>query len=138
MNFLPSFFDIMVHVTIHLAREVKIVSPIQYRWMYHFDMFMFKLKRYVHNKGRPKGSITRGFIAEECMIFCSQYLHDVDSSLTRPERNDDDSSSIEITLFSEMGRDLGTLEMIPLNGKDIARVHVYILMNYDVVKLYAE
>ena len=42
------------------------------------------------------------------MIFCSRYLHDIDSSWTRPARNDDDSNSIEITLFGQMGRDLGT------------------------------
>ena len=45
---------------------------------------------YVRNKSRPEGFIARGFIVEECMIFCSRYLHDVDSSLTRPARNDDD------------------------------------------------
>ena len=99
---------------------------------------MFKLKRYVHNKSRLEGSIEKRFIAKECMIFCSWYLHDVDSSLTRPLRNDDDSSSTEITLFSLTGRDLGTSEMIPLNVVDIAWAHVYILMNCDVVKPYIE
>ena len=99
---------------------------------------MFKLKRYVHNKSQPEGSIARGFIVEECMIFYSQYLDDVDSSLTRPTRNNDDSSSTEITLFGQTGRDLGTSEMIPLNVVDRARAHVYILMNYNVVKPYIE
>ena len=98
---------------------------------------MFKLKRYVRNKSRPEGSIAKGFIAEECMIFCSRYLHDIDSSLTRPARNDDDSSS-DITLFGQTGRDLGISEMIQLNAMDIARAHIYILMNCDAVKPYVE
>uniref|UniRef100_M1BA47 Transposon protein, CACTA, En/Spm sub-class n=1 Tax=Solanum tuberosum TaxID=4113 RepID=M1BA47_SOLTU len=32
--FIPAFFDIMVHLPIHLANEAKIAGPIQYRWMY--------------------------------------------------------------------------------------------------------
>jgi len=35
--FLLSFFDIMVHLTIHLATEVKLAGPVQYRWMYPFE-----------------------------------------------------------------------------------------------------
>ena len=35
--FLPSFFDIMVHLTIHLATEAKLAGPVQYRWMYPFE-----------------------------------------------------------------------------------------------------
>jgi len=32
--FPPSFFTIMVHLTVHLATEVKLAGPVQYRWMY--------------------------------------------------------------------------------------------------------
>ncbi|XP_016195242.1 uncharacterized protein LOC107636233 [Arachis ipaensis] len=32
--FPPSFFDIMVHLPIHLANEVRLGGPVQYRWMY--------------------------------------------------------------------------------------------------------
>ena len=38
--FPPSFFDVMVHLPIHLASEVKVTGPVQYRWMY-------PIKRYV-------------------------------------------------------------------------------------------
>ena len=31
--FPPLFFDIMVHLPIHLADEAKIAGPIQYQWM---------------------------------------------------------------------------------------------------------
>ena len=70
------------------------------------------------------------------MFFCSRYLHDVDSSLTRSARNDNDSSSTKITLFDQTGRDLGTSEMITLNVVDRARAHVYILINCDAMKSY--
>ena len=32
--FPPSFFTVMVHVVMHLAREAKVAGPIHYRWMY--------------------------------------------------------------------------------------------------------
>ena len=35
--FLPLLFDIMVHLTIHLASEAKLAGPVQYRWMYPFE-----------------------------------------------------------------------------------------------------
>ena len=33
-NFPPSFFDVMVHLAIHLSWEAKVASLVQYRWMY--------------------------------------------------------------------------------------------------------
>ena len=35
--FVLSFFDIMVHFTVHLATEAKLAGPVQYRWMYPFE-----------------------------------------------------------------------------------------------------
>ena len=35
--FPPSFFDIMIHLVIHLPREVRLCGPVQFRWMYHFE-----------------------------------------------------------------------------------------------------
>ncbi|KAK9271777.1 hypothetical protein L1049_002141 [Liquidambar formosana] len=35
--FPPSFFDIMVHLTIHIGREARLGGPVQYRWMYPFE-----------------------------------------------------------------------------------------------------
>ena len=40
MFFPPSFFTIMVHLTIHLAREAIVAGPVQYRWMYPIERYM--------------------------------------------------------------------------------------------------
>ena len=42
--FPPSFFDIMVHLTVHLVREVRLCEPVYFRWMYPFERFMKVLK----------------------------------------------------------------------------------------------
>ena len=34
MYFPPAFFDIMVHLIVHLVREIKCCGPVYLRWMY--------------------------------------------------------------------------------------------------------
>ena len=53
MYFPPSFFDIMVHLIIHLVREVRICGPVFLRWMYPIERYMKILKGYVKNQYRP-------------------------------------------------------------------------------------
>ncbi|XP_019236804.1 PREDICTED: uncharacterized protein LOC109217034 [Nicotiana attenuata] len=74
MVFPPAFFDVMVHLPIHLAREAKLGGPVQYRWMYPFERYLRILKSYVCNYARPEGSIAEGYLAEESLTFCSRYL----------------------------------------------------------------
>ncbi|KAL3834256.1 hypothetical protein ACJIZ3_008992 [Penstemon smallii] len=37
--FTPSFFDIMIHLSIHLAYEARIAGPVHYRWMYPIEKY---------------------------------------------------------------------------------------------------
>lgn len=37
--FPPAFFDIMVHLMVHLVREVELCGPVFARWMYAFERF---------------------------------------------------------------------------------------------------
>ncbi|XP_026384960.1 uncharacterized protein LOC113280563 [Papaver somniferum] len=52
--FPPAFFDVMVHLAIHLPREAKLVGPVGYSWMYPIERYLGTLKRYVKNKARPE------------------------------------------------------------------------------------
>ncbi|XP_042958053.1 uncharacterized protein LOC122293566 [Carya illinoinensis] len=89
MIFPPSFFDVMVHLAVHLPHEAIIGGPVQYRWMYPFERFLGKFKRYVKNKARPEGSIAEAWVHIECLTFCSMYLQDVETKFNRPDRNFD-------------------------------------------------
>lgn len=42
--FPPAFFDVMVHLPIHLASEAKVAGPVHYRWMYPIERFVNKAK----------------------------------------------------------------------------------------------
>ena len=35
--FPPAFFDVMVHLMVHLAHEAKLAGLVSYRWMYPFE-----------------------------------------------------------------------------------------------------
>ena len=65
--FPPSFFTIMVHLTVHLIREVKLCGPVYLRWMYPFERYMKILKGYVKNRNHPEGCIVESYIAEEAV-----------------------------------------------------------------------
>ena len=40
MYFHHAFFEIMVHLIVHLVREIKCGGPIYLRWMYPIERYM--------------------------------------------------------------------------------------------------
>ncbi|XP_076933271.1 uncharacterized protein LOC143599119 [Bidens hawaiensis] len=87
--FPPAFFDIMVHLRIHLVNEVRLGGPVQYRWMFFMERYLCKLKSYVQNKSRPEGSIAEGYLIEECLNFYSHYMHGVNGRLNKGVEDND-------------------------------------------------
>ncbi|XP_058733673.1 uncharacterized protein LOC131605318 [Vicia villosa] len=47
--FPPSFFDIMVHLLVHLVREIKFCGPVYLRWMYPIEQYMNIFEGYTKN-----------------------------------------------------------------------------------------
>ena len=43
--------------------------------MYPIERYLGKSKSYVRNRNRPEGSIAEGYLAEECVTFCSRFLN---------------------------------------------------------------
>ncbi|KAJ9547179.1 LOW QUALITY PROTEIN: hypothetical protein OSB04_019722 [Centaurea solstitialis] len=87
--FPPAFFDIMIHLVLHLSEEAILGGPVYMRWMYPFERYMKKLKNYVRNKAKPEGSIAEGYIADEALTFCSMYFEGVQTRFNLPDRNED-------------------------------------------------
>ena len=48
---------------------------------------MRTLKEYVRNKAQPEGSIAEAYLIDECLTFCSRYLHGVDTKFNQVGRN---------------------------------------------------
>ena len=74
MFFPPSFFDIMVHLLVHLVRVIKFCGLVYLRWMYPIERYMEILKGYVKNQYFSEASMIERYIAEENIEFCSNYM----------------------------------------------------------------
>jgi hypothetical protein len=72
--FPPSFYNIMTYLLVHLAEEIIIPGPIFVYNMFPFKGFMGVLKKYVHNRARPEGSISKGYGTEEVIEFYVDFI----------------------------------------------------------------
>lgn len=84
--FPPSFFDIMVHLTVHLVREVRFCGPVFFHLMFPFERHMKVYKGNVRNRYRPEGPIVESYICEEVVKFCSEYISNANPvGLSKPK-----------------------------------------------------
>ena len=74
MYFPPSFFDIMIHLVVHLVREIRLCRPVFLWWMYPVERCMKVLKSYAKNQYQPKASIVERYVAEETIEFCYENI----------------------------------------------------------------
>ena len=81
--FPPAFFDIMVHLLVHVVEDIVQLGPMFLRSMMAFERMNGHIKGYVRNRSRPDGSIAKGFLAEECISFCTNYL-DIENPVGLP------------------------------------------------------
>ncbi|XP_060971476.1 uncharacterized protein LOC133037842 [Cannabis sativa] len=89
--FPPSFFDIMIHLMVHLVREARLCGLVWARWMYPFERNMKVLKSYVRNHYRPEACMVECYISEEAVEFCSEYMAGVEAiGISKPRTDPDD------------------------------------------------
>ncbi|XP_052119008.1 uncharacterized protein LOC107493943 [Arachis duranensis] len=123
MIFPPSFFTVMVHLTVHLVEEARLGGPVHYRWMYPIERYLCRLKQYVRNRAQPEGSIAEGYLSEEILTFCSRYLDNVETRINRPSRVDDRLSdalpSEAASMFPEVGKAVGAASFFTLTPTEI-------------------
>ncbi|TYK28599.1 uncharacterized protein E5676_scaffold2030G00110 [Cucumis melo var. makuwa] len=126
--FPPAFFDVMVHLAVHLPWEARIVGPVGYNWMYPIERSLRYLKQYVRNKARPEGSIVEAYVINESLNFCSMYLRGIETWLNRGDRNNDDIDDEEInncglSIFSQHIRWLGGAIFRQLTPDELEKSH---------------
>jgi hypothetical protein len=88
-----AFFDVMVHVCVHLPDEALLRGPVQYGWMYPIERCLGTLKNFVRNRGKPEGSIAEAYVASDTLTFCSRYMEEMDTRF-----NSEDDSGQEVPL----------------------------------------
>ncbi|KAL6347740.1 hypothetical protein AAG906_026269 [Vitis piasezkii] len=125
--FPPSFFDIMLHLTVHLVREVRLCGPVYLRWMYPFERFMKVLKGYVRNRNR-QGCIVECYIAEEAIEFCTEYLSNIDAI----------GIPISANIDQKVGAPIPGGQVVAVDSNLWLHAHHYVLENTTIVQPYIE
>jgi hypothetical protein len=86
--FPPAFFDVMMHLPIHLLEEALLRGPVHYGWMFPVERKFGYLKGPVRNKARPEGLIAETYIIDESSTFVSRYFKsDIETKFNIENRN---------------------------------------------------
>ncbi|KAL7594807.1 hypothetical protein Lser_V15G29251 [Lactuca serriola] len=136
-HFPPSFSNVMIHLNVHLTREVKLCGPIFFRWMYPFERFMKVIKGYVRNKNRPEGCIAEENVTEETIEFFSQFLKRMVTVGIPPDNHNNcgihksvDSSSIADST------PVSAAKSVEVFAELFNKAHFFVLQNTSEVLLY--
>ncbi|XP_057803224.1 uncharacterized protein LOC131018523 [Salvia miltiorrhiza] len=93
------------------------------------------------SRSKPEGSIAQGYLAEECLTFCSLYLADyVESKFNRASRNEivNDNANTGLDIFAIKGRSLGKGIAVRFDAEILTKAHQYVLFNCEPVRPYIE
>ncbi|PKU60356.1 hypothetical protein MA16_Dca027411 [Dendrobium catenatum] len=107
--------------------------------MYPIKRFLWKLKSYVRNRSRPEGSIAEGYIAEECLMFCSLYVAEhVETRHNLLGRNELDENILNegLNIFVTNGQAHGKREVKIFNDEALTKAHRYVLFNCEEIEPY--
>jgi hypothetical protein len=138
--FPPSFFDVMLHLAVHLPEEAILRGPVQYGWMYPVERRLLTLKRFVRNMARPEGSIAEAYVAAECLAICSRYFgDDIETRHNREGRNRErvDKRKGGISVFNHGVEVLGAPTTKYLE-RDYEKMVWFVLNNCEEVEPYIE
>jgi hypothetical protein len=73
MYFPPAFFDISLHFTAHLVKEIKLLCPVFLHQMYAYERFNGILKSLVRNQAFSESSMVQGYCIEETIEWALNY-----------------------------------------------------------------
>jgi hypothetical protein len=127
--FPPSFFNIMTHLLVHLVEEISILGPVFLHNMFPFERFIRVLKKYVHNHARPKGSISKGYLTEEVIEFCVDFVPDLNPIGLPQSRHEGRLSGKGM---------LGMKSAYCMDGHSLSEAHYTVLRNSTLVESYME
>lgn len=95
---------------------------------------MKTLKAFVKNYARPEACMAEGYLAEECISFCLEFLHNSVAIEEAVQRNAD----VESDDIALEGRPLQKAIEMTLSEKEKDIAHRYVLMNTGLMEPYAQ
>jgi hypothetical protein len=84
MYFPPAFFDISIHFTTHLIKEIKLLCPMFLHKMYAYERFNGILMSFIRNRAYPEGSMVQGYCTGEVVEWAPNYA-DPSNLITVPK-----------------------------------------------------
>jgi hypothetical protein len=132
------WFNPMQHLLVHLPYESKIGDPQQYRWMYHIERALKKLRAMVHNKAKVEGCIAEEFKLKEIAYFSSVYFtehHNVNAP-TLWYHVDEDIPCSDLQIFQWTGVTVGASTAYqPIEEEQMSAL-LYMYANMDEMDQY--
>ena len=136
--FPPGFFTIMVHLTVHLATEVRLAGPVHYWSMWFTESFVGRVTRMVHSRSQPEGAIAEGYIFEETLNFCSKYLDGCQTVFNRPSRHGDNSEHNKENYLRIFGHPKSASASSQLDFTAWTQAQRCVLFNYPTISNYTK
>ncbi|XP_048613195.1 uncharacterized protein LOC125587093 [Brassica napus] len=137
--FPPSFFDVMEHLAVHLADEAALGGPVQYRWMYPFERYMYHLEKKVKNKAHIGGSIVAQYVNEKISTASANFFGNpqVVPEVPLPGEVRFTYQYPDVpNLFYHEGRVSGKSEEKWLTDDDYTVLQTFLMLNCDTFKSY--
>jgi hypothetical protein len=73
MYFPPDFFNISIHFTTHLIKEIKLLGHVFLHQMYAYERFSAILKPFIRNRAYPEGNMVQGYYTGEAVKWALNY-----------------------------------------------------------------
>jgi hypothetical protein len=128
MYFPPGFFDVSIHFTAHLIKEIKLLGPVFLYQMYAYERFNSVLKLFVRNRAYPEGSMVQRYYTEEAVEWALNYT--------------DPTNPIGVPKSHHEGRltSKGTIgkKSITLDPYLFRRAHFHVLQHMSIVSEYLD
>ena len=129
--FPPSFFDIMSHLPIHLMQQLDIFGPVYTKQMYPIERYLKTLKDFVWQRAQPEGSMATGYIMDEALGFCTEYMQQCNLT-ERKVWDDKEDQAMNDEVIEGKGRQRAL-------STDLRQwVHEFVLTNAEPLQCYKE
>jgi hypothetical protein len=123
VSFPPAFFDVMEHNLVHLVDELELCGPVGGRWMYPCERYLGTLKSFVRNRAQPEASMAKGYVAEEALGFCTEYLN-LEQYTKRHIWESEEEESQRASVVEGAGR------VYNISDAELDRAHSYVIMHH--------
>jgi hypothetical protein len=138
--FPPGFFNPTQHLFIHLPYEAKVGGPVHYRWMFHIERALKKLRAMVGNKARVEGCIAEQFKLKEVAHFISCYFAEEHNIFARKKRYHDVERDMppcsDLSIFQTNGKVVGPPKAYHLTMEERKSALLYMFTNMPEVEKY--